>query len=132
MGEKSPRQTLAFAAVSGLVSLVPIGRAPRGMKVALVAASGIAGGAAAFIALNRPDVFAASRVPVPAPQSAVIGAGVGGVAAGATALGIVMDRAFEQALVRRGVPHPRLALAAAGAVMSYVLDTLDRRFDTPS
>lgn len=127
MGEQSTRQSLAFAAASGLVSLVPIGRAPRGAKVAVVAVSGIAAGAAGFVALNRPDVLGAIRAPVPAPQSALIGASLGGVAAGATALGIAMDRAFEQALVRRGVPHPRLALGAAGAVLSYVLDRMDRR-----
>ena len=130
MGEQSPRQTLAFAVTTGLASVVPIGRAPRGVKVALSAGTGVAAGAAAFVALRRPDLIAASREPVPAPQSAVVSAGVGALAAGATVAGIATDRAFERALVRRGVRHPRLWLGVAGAVLSYAMDELDRRFDT--
>lgn len=119
MGEQSPRQSLAFAAASGLVSLVPIGRAGRRVKVALSAASGATAGVAGFVVLRRQ--------PLPVPQAALIGAGMAGAVAGATALGIVMDRAFEEALVRRGVRRPRLAMGVAAVGLSYVLDVLDRR-----
>lgn len=131
MGEQSPRQSLAFAALTGLASIVPVGRASRGVRLAVGAASGVAAGGAVYVALNRPDVIAAAREPVPVPQSAAIGAGVGALVAGTMVAGFAMDRAFEQALVRRNVPHPRLVLGAAGAVLSYTLDVLDRRFDTP-
>lgn len=131
MGKQSPRQSLAFAALTGIASIVPIGRAPRGVRAAVAGASGVLAGGATYVALNRPDVIAAPREPVPAPQSAAIGAGVGALVVGATVVGFVVDRAFEQALVRWNVPHPRLVLGAAGAVLSYALDVLDRRFDTP-
>ena len=131
MGKQSPRQSLAFAALTGVVSVVPIGRASRGVRAAVAAASGVAAGGATYVALNRPDVIACSREPVPARQSAAVGAGVGALVAGVMAVGFVMDRAFEQALVRRNVPHPRLVLGVAGAVLSYALDVVDRRFDTP-
>ncbi|GAA3531933.1 hypothetical protein AFL01nite_20330 [Aeromicrobium flavum] len=122
MGARETRQSLAFAALTGLVSVVPIGRAPRRVRIAVAATSGAVAGGAAFLALRSKDV--------PAPPSALAGAGLGGVAAGATALGFTVDRAFEQALVRRGVPHPRLVLGVLGAGLSYALDVLDRRFDT--
>ncbi|MCD9153566.1 hypothetical protein [Aeromicrobium duanguangcaii] len=130
MGAQSPRQSLLLAVATGVVSILPIGRAPRGVKAALAAGTGLTAGGAAFVALRRPDLIAAAREPVPARQSAVVSAGLGVLAAGATVAGIATDRAFERALVRRGVAHPRLVLGVAGAVLSYAMDVLDRRSDT--
>lgn len=129
MAEQSPRQSVVFAALTGLASIVPIWRAPRPVRVALVAGTGLVAGGAAYVALSRPDMVDADREPVAAPQSAAVGTGVAVLAGGATAVGFTVDRAFEQGLVRRGVKHPRLVLGAAGAVLSYAIDVLDRRLD---
>ena len=85
---------------------------------------------AAYVALTRPDLIDADREPVAAPPSAAIGAGVAVLTGGAAAVGFAVDRAFERGLVRRGVKHPRLVLGAAGAVLSYAVDVLDRRLDS--
>ncbi|GAA2078397.1 hypothetical protein IDH50_01255 [Aeromicrobium tamlense] len=130
MADQSPRQSLVFAALTGLASIVPIWRAPRPVRFALVAGTGLVAGGAAYVALTRPDLIDADREPVAAPQSAAVGTGVAVLAGGATAVGFAVDRAFEQGLVRRGVKHPRLVLGTAGAVLSYAIDVLDRRFDS--
>ncbi|MBC9225745.1 hypothetical protein GL325_05365 [Aeromicrobium sp. 636] len=130
MGAHSPRQSLVVALATGVVSVVPIGRAPRRVRAAVVAGTGLVAGGAMFTALNRPHVVGFEQQPTPARPAAAIGAVVGAAAAGAMAVGVVLDREAEQFLVRRGVRRPRLVLGVAGAVLSYVFDALDRRFDT--
>lgn len=129
MADQSLRQSLAFAALTGLASVVPVWRAPRPVRLAFVAGTGLVSGGAAYVALHRPDLIDADREPLPAPQSAGVGIGLGALAAGAATAGLAADRAFERGLVRRGVQHPRLVLGVAGAVLAYALDVLDRRFD---
>lgn len=131
MGAQSPRQSLALAVVTGAVSTIPVWRAPRGVKRAAIAGFGLAAGAGAYAAFRRPDLLGAKREPVPARASVAIAAVTVGVTGGATALAFTLDRVFEQALVRRGIGHPRLVMGAAGAVLSYGMDMIDRRYDTP-
>jgi len=115
---------------TGALSVVPIGRAPRRVRTALVAGTGLVAGGAMFTALNRPEVLGRDQEPTPARPAAAIGAAVATAAAGAVALGVVLDREAERFLVRRGVRRPRLVLGVAGGVLSYAIDMLDRRFDT--
>lgn len=129
MAVQSTPQSLVFAAMTGAVSLVPLWRAPRPVRTALVAGSGLAMGAGVFTVLTRPDLFDADRDPVPAPASAAVGAAAATVAAGAVAVGITADRLLEQFLVRRGVRRPRLVIGVVGFAGSYALDVLDRAFD---
>lgn len=131
MGVQSPRQSLVFAVLTGVVSTVPVWRAPRGVRTALIAGSGALAGGAMFTALNRPHVLGSQQDPAPVPVAAAIGTAVGAAASSAVALGLVLDREAERFLVRRGVRRPRIVLGVAGGALSYVLDVLDRRFDTP-
>ncbi|WP_313408258.1 hypothetical protein [Aeromicrobium sp.] len=131
MGAQSPRQSVVLALVTAAVSTVPIWRAPRPVRTVLLAGTGALAGGGAFTALSRPHVFGLQQEPAPAPVAASVGAAAGIASAGAMALALVLDREAERFLVRHGVRRPRLVLAAAGGVLSYAMDVLDRRFDTP-
>lgn len=130
MGAQSPRSSAALAVATGAFSVIPIWRAPRRVRTALFAGTGVLTGGAVFAALRRPDVFGARQEPAPTRVAAPIGVAAGAAAAAATALGLVVDREAERFLVRHGVRRPRLVLGLAGGVLYYAIDVLDRALDT--
>jgi len=124
---------LAALVAGGLSSLLPLGRARGATAAALVLAP-----ATALAAVVAAQQRRGREEPVtghgpwgeepwgqlPAPVVPVV-AGV--VVALGSAVGILVDRAEEAALRRRGVRHPRVVIALVGAVGSAGLAVLDRR-----
>lgn len=127
----APR-TLAFAAASGVVELVPFHRARGCARAAIIAAPGLAYAGTVAWATTRRGSAALQRT---APEIAVPGkingqligvtAAISLVLSGGTAASLVLDGASERLLVRRGVSNPRLVMAAAGALLGWITEYLD-------
>lgn len=97
----------------------------------MIVGTGVTTAVGVAAVMRRPDLVGEDREPVENRVSAVAGVGAGGAMAAATALAFTLDRVFEQSLVRRGVARPRLVIGVAGFALSYAMDVLDRRVDTP-
>ena len=104
----------AVTAASAVSGAIPVGRL-RGLgAAAFVALPAAIAGATCWAALKTKDD----------PQRAfTTGVSTVAIAAGQT-LNIAIDRLFEGALVRRGVQHPRLVLAALNGVIGGATWTL--------
>jgi len=129
---RSPGPLAAFVA-GGLTSLLPLGRAHGASAAALVLAPAAALAALVAVQQRRGRERPGSGPgpwdddawrDLPAPVVPVV-AGV--VVATGSALGILVDRAEESVLRRRGVRRPRVVIALVGAVGSAALAVLDRR-----
>jgi len=120
-------RSTALALATGAASVVPLWRAPRAVRAAVVAGAGIAAGAATFVGARVPEAFGGSHDPVPVRPAAAVAVAAGGLMAAATVAGIALDRSGERLLVRRGVRHPRLVLGVAGAALSWLADAAERR-----
>ncbi len=124
---------LAAVLAAGLTSLLPLGRARGATAATLVLAPAAALAAVVAVQQRRERERPGSGLgpwgddawrDLPAPVVPVV-AGV--VVATGSALGILVDRAEESVLRRRGVRHPRVVIALVGAVGSAALAVLDRR-----
>lgn len=131
----APR-TLAFGAVNGLVTLIPIHRAATWQKAVVCLAPGV------IVASLMPIVAARQRADEPRNLDDPDGAGpedrallrprvlglstaVGGLAIGTMVAGLAIDRALERFLDRRGVRRPRVVMAVAGTVIAVAAEYLD-------
>ncbi len=106
--------------VNGATTLVPVGRAPLPLKIAMVGGAGIATGVVALLAFRK-DVEYTPR------DAAIGGAAVGGVLAAATAGVLAVDAAVDRGLQRGGVRHPRWWMAAAGAAFGALWPLAEAR-----
>lgn len=123
------QRSTAIALATGAASVVPLWRAPRAVRAAVVAGAGLATGAVTFVGARVPEAFGASQDPAPVRPAAAIAVAAGGLMAAATVAGISMDRVAERFLVGRGVRRPRLVLGVAGAALSWLADGAERRTD---
>lgn len=121
------QRSAVTALATGAASVVPIWRAPRGVRAAIAVGGGVAVAGAAFAGARVPEAFDGTHEPVGVRPAAVIAAAAGGLMAGATLAGFAMDRSAERFLVQRGVRHPRLVLGAVGAGLSWLADAASRR-----
>lgn len=135
----APR-TLVFGALNGLVTLIPIHRAAAWQKAAICLAPGIVIAALTpFVAARqradeaRDELDPAEAAPVGqallTSQLVGVGAVVGGLAIGTMAVGLVIDRALEGFLDRRGVRRPRAVMAVMATVVGMGAEYLDSSDD---
>lgn len=137
----APR-TLVFGALNGLVTLIPIHRAAAWQKAAICLAPGIAALTPFVAARQRADVARDELDPAEDPAEAApvgqalltsqlvgVGAVVGGLAIGTMAVGLVIDRALEGFLDRRGVRRPRAVMAVMATVVGMGAEYLDSSDD---
>lgn len=131
----APR-TLVVGALNGLVTLIPIHRAAAWQKAAICLAPGIVIAALTpFVAARqradeaRDELDPAEAAPVGqallTSQLVGVGAVVGGLAIGTMAVGLVIDRALEGFLDRRGVRRPRAVMAVMATVVGMGAEYLD-------
>ncbi len=116
-------QSSASVAVSAAFALVPIGRAPAGVRRGLGAAFAVVPAVAVGAMLHarmrgRSDARRAATA---------LGAGavVAAASAGSWELSVRADRAIERMLVRRGVQRPRATMAVGAGVLTAAIDALD-------
>lgn len=139
----APR-TLAFGALNGLVTLIPIHRAAAWQKAAICVAPGV------VVAVLTPIVAARQFADeARAEQDTLKGTGqdpaeadpedrallrrrlmaagvvVGGLGIGIMAAGLLIDRALENFLDRRGVRRPRAVMAVVATVVGIGTEYLD-------
>lgn len=135
----APR-TLVVGALNGLVTLIPIHRAAAWQKAAICLAPGIVIAALTpFVAARqradeaRDELDPAEAAPVGqallTSQLVGVGAVVGGLAIGTMAVGLVIDRALEGFLDRRGVRRPRAVMAVMATVVGMGAEYLDSSDD---
>lgn len=110
-------------ASSAAFALIPIGRAPAGVRWGVGAALSLVPAVAAAAIVHR-------RVRERPTRDAIAATAGVGVAAGAVSLAaweasVRVDAAVERTLVRRGVRRPRIAMAAGSAVLAGVVEVLD-------
>lgn len=110
-------QSLALTGLlSSALGTIPLSRLPRPLQVGYVVLPGALTAGATYLALRSAKGGGQQRTRA---HSAGWSVGLGGLAVGAGAAGLWMDRAIENALRRRGVPFPRLAMGiATGGVMT--------------
>lgn len=131
----APR-TLVVGALNGLVTLIPIHRAAAWQKAAICLAPGIVIAALTpFVAARqradeaRDELDPAEAAPVGqallTSQLVGVGAVVGGLAIGTMAVGLVIDRALEGFLDRRGVRRPRAVMSVMATVVGMGAEYLD-------
>lgn len=131
------------AAVSTAVGMIPLHRLPQPVRTAYVVLPAAAAGGVVLAALRRirsgsprPESRTEPQ-PEPGPDAsrramrrrittAALPLVVGGLTAGVGAGSIVVDRAIENALRRRGVPAPRLMMGLASGALSLGVDLLTR------
>lgn len=115
----------ALVAAAGVTSMIPLWRAPRGVRRALALGAGALTGAGAFVVLRNPEPEEDE------PLDPTAAAGVGAVAAvsmaGAVAAGIAADRWLDKFLVARGIKRPRLVIGVVSAAVTYGVELLDKK-----
>lgn len=120
-------RTAAISVATALGSAVPLWRAPRAVRGALVAGSGLLTGGAAFVSLRTPEEIEADRQALSVPAAAGAGVAFGALAAGAVVAGLAVDREVERFLLRRGVGRPRLVMGVAAGALHWAIEGLERR-----
>ncbi|SDH58596.1 hypothetical protein [Agrococcus jejuensis] len=113
----------ASIASSGAFTLIPIGRLPRGARWGIgVGLSFVPAAVAASLAHRRMrERVASERI----PTTAGVGVAVGAVSLGAWEASARVDRAVDEALVRRGVRRPRVVMAIGAAAIAGAIELLD-------
>lgn len=106
---------VASSAVIGAVALVDPARLTAGGRLAFRGLTALVTGALVLVELRRDAAFTGN----PAARFGVV-AGVVGASFGLSELGERADRGLVDALRRRGVRRPRLALAVASAAVAAV------------
>ena len=134
----SYRGLVASAVASGIVTvLVPPARIPARVRRSVHAGLGLAAAGATAWTLGRtaasepgqPDDDSRPAAPHPFPLRTrlAISTVVGALAAASSAAGMGLDAVAERALVRRGVPHPRVWMGVAAAALSAATAWADTR-----
>lgn len=135
------RRALTTGLWTGIGTLIPFGRIPRGPLVAV-------GGTAAAVVVMAGLVLeqdqaqreaAVQRQPLPAVgpvrrigAPVLPGVMVGGAVAGGLWVSSVTDEWLEKLVVRMGARRPRITLAVVAGVAAAVLDYLDTGDGEPS
>jgi hypothetical protein len=121
----SPLLNLASAAVAGAVTLVRPARFPRWARRGLSLANTAGTAGAVFLAVRGDD-----ELPDDHPLhraltiSDVTAAATGGLMLVTSGLGVKADAKIEHFLVRRGVRHPRLVMAAGVVALLLAVKTV--------
>lgn len=133
----SPVLNLASAAVAGAVTLVRPARFPRWARRGLSLANTAGTAGAVFLAVRGED-----ELPDDHPLhralaiSDLTAAATGGLMLVTSGLGVKADVKIERFLVRRGVRHPRIVMAAGVVALLFAVktaqDAAGKRRETPS
>lgn len=110
-------------ASSAAFTLIPIGRAPSGVRWGVGAVLSVVPAAAVAVLVHR-------RMRGRGTADTIVATAGAGVAVAAVSLGsweatVRTDRAIERSLVRRGVRRPRVAMAVGSAVLAGLVELLD-------
>lgn len=104
------RSAIVDGVATGVLTLYPLGRAPKPVRIAWVAIPSAVAGALGAIGAREARM-----------ASIVTGAGVAAAVAGLQTVSLQVDRAIERRLRQWGVPKPRLAMGvAAGALAASI------------
>ena len=136
----SCRRFVGRAVLSGIATaLLPPDRIPPVARQLVHVGLGLAAATATVSAPERQEPTGPGQPPDavrPMPQEAVpmrtrvaLGMMMGSLAAVCSAVGMRMDTAAEQALVRRGVRRPRLWIGIAATALAATMSWVDARRD---
>lgn len=125
--------------VSTGVGMIPLHRLPRTVRTGYVVLPGLFLTGSLFLALRRggprildDEVEVATGPRIPTVSESALFLALGGIAAGAGAASIRVDRGIEDLLRRRGVPRPRVWMGIASGAFTLAMAVLEARMRTSS
>lgn len=121
------RDLALLGVTSAALGTIPLHRAPRPVRLALVwGPAAVAAGGAVLAVRGREDPLRTRPVRAISVIAPVV---LGGMVAAAGAGGILLDRSLERALRRHGAPAPRVLLGLASGAVMVAVRVLEERSD---